>query len=113
MDPARLREQFPVLRRVAYMNAGTCGPVPSAAVDAAVSALRRAAEEGRTGAHFQRRQEQAAAQRVAYAERLGCAPDDVALTTSTTDGVATALAGFELGRGDEIITSDSEHPGLN
>jgi L-cysteine/cystine lyase len=108
-----LREQFPVLRRVAYLNAGTCGPVPVQAVEATVDALRHGTEEGRTTAYFQRRQEQAAAQRAAYAERLGCAPGDVALTTSTTDGVASALAGLDLGRGDEVVTSDSEHPGVN
>ncbi len=113
MELERLREQFPVLRRVAYLNAGTCGPVPVQAVEATVDALRHGAEEGRTTAYFQRRQEHAAAQRAAYAERLGCAPEDVALTTSTTDGVASALAGLDLGRGDEVVTSDSEHPGVN
>jgi L-cysteine/cystine lyase len=113
MDIESLREQFPVLRRVAYLNAGTCGPVPVQAVDAAVETLRQGAEEGRTTPYFQRRQELAAAQRAAYAERLGCTPGDVALTTSTTDGVASTLDGLELGRGDEVITSDSEHPGVN
>ena len=110
MDPESLREQFPVLRRVAYLNAGTCGPVPAQAVEATVDTLRQGVEEGRTTAYFQRRQEQAAAQRAAYAERLGCAPGDVALTTSTTDGIAAAFAGLALGPGDEIVTSDSEHP---
>ena len=113
MELERLREQFPVLGRVAYLNAGTCGPVPVQAVEATVDALRHGVEEGRTTAYFQRRQEQAAAQRAAYAERLSCAPGDVALTTSTTDGVASALAGLDLGRGDEVVTSDSEHPGVN
>ena len=43
----------------------------------------------------------------------GLRADDVALTTSTTDGVAIALGGLELGPGDEVVTSDDEHPGLN
>ncbi len=43
---------------------------------------------------------------------LGCAPDDVALTGSTTDGVNTVLSGLDLRQGDEIVTSDEEHPGL-
>ncbi len=113
MEVERLREQFPVLRRVAYLNAGTCGPVPAQAVEATIDTLRQGVEEGRTTPYFQRRQEQAAAQRAAYAERLGCAPGDVALTTSTTDGIAAAFAGLALGPGDEIVTSDSEHPGVN
>ena len=50
MDAAALRAQFPVLREKAYLNAGTCGPLPEAAVQAASAALRRAADEGRVEA---------------------------------------------------------------
>jgi selenocysteine lyase/cysteine desulfurase len=113
MDAAGLREQFPVFRRKAYLNAGTCGPVSAPARSAAEEILRFATEEGRAGRYYERRQELASTLRAAYAERLGCPPGDVALTTSTTDGVATALAGLELSPGDEIVTSDSEHPGIN
>lgn len=112
MDAARLREQFPVLRRVAYLNAGTDGPVPSRAVVAAREELEREAAEGRLHPHFERRQELASAQRQAYAGLLGCDPADVALTTSTSEGVGIAVRGLGLGEGDEILTSDEEHPGL-
>jgi L-cysteine/cystine lyase len=108
-----LRDQFPVLGRVAYLNAGTCGPVPAAAFDAAVAELRREVEEGRAGmAHFKRRLELAELLRAAYAARLGAEPADVALTSSTTDGIAVALSGLEVGPGDEVLTADSEHPGV-
>ena len=43
---------------------------------------------------------------------LGCDGDELALTNSTTDGVNTVLAGLALGPGDEVLTSDEEHPGL-
>ena len=36
----------------------------------------------------------------------------MALTTSTSEGMGKILAGMDLGPGDEIITSDDEHPGL-
>ena len=36
----------------------------------------------------------------------------MALTGSTTDGVNTVIAGLDLRAGDEILTSDQEHPGL-
>ena len=51
-------------------------------------------------------------QRAAYAQLLGCAPEDIALTTSTSEGMSLAVGGLELGPGDEILTSDEEHPGL-
>ena len=49
-------------------------------------------------------------QRTAYAALLGCPPEELALTTCTTDGIAAVAAGF--GRGDTILTSDEEHPGV-
>ena len=41
------RARFPVLDRVAYLNAGTSGPLARQTVDAIAEELRRAAEEGR------------------------------------------------------------------
>ena len=45
-------------------------------------------------------------------ERVGCTPTDLALTTSTTEGIARVLLALELRAGDEIVTSDEEHPGV-
>jgi selenocysteine lyase/cysteine desulfurase len=107
-----LREQFPVLRNLAYLNAGTDGPLPHAAVQAAAAELQREAEEGRAGRHFERRGELNRSLRAAYASILGCAAEDTALTTCTTEGLAVVLGGLQLARGEEILTSDEEHPGL-
>ena len=41
-----LRSQFPVLERLAYLNAGTNGPVPRRAIEAAEASLRRQARGG-------------------------------------------------------------------
>ena len=110
---AALRAQFPVLERIAYLNAGTNGPLPASATVAARVQLEREQAEGRGGMpHFERRQQLAAELRGAYAERIGCAPDDLALTTSTTEGVARVLLALDLRPGDEIVTSDEEHPGV-
>ena len=43
---------------------------------------------------------------------LGCDSDDVAVTTGTSFGLGCVLAGMDIGPGDEIVTSDNEHPGL-
>jgi selenocysteine lyase/cysteine desulfurase len=108
-----LRDEFPVLERLAYMNAGTDGPVPARAAAAAEEALRTQTEHGRAGKnHF----EPLAATRDALRERaalvLGCTPADVALTHSATDGMNLVLHGLALQPGDEVVTSDEEHPGL-
>jgi selenocysteine lyase/cysteine desulfurase len=112
MHPDSLRAEFPVLERLAYLNAGTDGPVPAAAARAARAALEDQLMGGRWTPHFEARMESGAALRESYARVLGCTPDDVALTTSTSEGIGMVLAGLDLGPGDEIVTSDQEHPGL-
>jgi selenocysteine lyase/cysteine desulfurase len=107
-----LRAEFPVLERLAYLNAGTDGPLAARAVAAARQEIERELADGRTQAHFARRTELNDALRVSYAALLGCQAEDVALTTCTTEGIAHVVDGLRLGRGDEILTSDEEHPGL-
>ncbi len=110
---AGLREQFPVTARLAYMNAGTAGPLPRAAADAVSARLERDAVEGRSGRDsMEGVMELAAAARAAYASVLGADPAEVARTGSTTDGCNTVLGGLSWSPGEEILTSDEEHPGL-
>src|SRR5207244_10266037 len=46
------------------------------------------------------------------ADLLGTSADRVALTGSTTDGCNIVLSGFGFDPGDEVVTTDAEHPGL-
>src|SRR5882724_4842247 len=46
------------------------------------------------------------------AAQVGASPGQMALTSSTTDGCNIVLSGLELGPDDEVVTTDSEHPGL-
>ncbi len=112
-DPVRFRSQFPVLERLSYLNAGTEGPVPRRAAEAVHARIDYEMTNGRCGRpYFEGLMQLAGRLREGYARVLGCAPAEVALTGSTTDGVNTVLAGLELRPGDEIVTSDEEHPGL-
>ena len=112
-DPQTFRAQFPVLERLSYLNAGTEGPIPAVAVAAVRRRVEAEAEGGRCGKpYFEALMDLAARARSGYATALGCEPADVALTGSTTDGVNTVIAGLDLRAGDEIVTSDQEHPGL-
>jgi selenocysteine lyase/cysteine desulfurase len=112
VDLSGLRAEFPVLSEHAYLNAGTDGPLPASAVRAAAQELEREAANGRTTAHFERRGELNGQLRAAYARALGADPSDVALTTCTSEGIAQTICGLPLDAGDEILTSDEEHPGL-
>jgi len=107
-----LRAAFPVLERAAYLNAGTCGPVPAAARAAVDAVIDQACAEGRGPAYFDALSDARGRLRAAYAELLGATPGDVALTTCTSEGIVRVLAALDLRPGDEVLTSDDEHPGL-
>ena len=94
MEPSALRAEFPVLDRLAYLNAGTDGPLPAEPCAAAADELERELREGRTQAHFERRGELNGELRAAYAALLGCDTADVALTTCTTEGIAQTIGGL-------------------
>lgn len=113
MDVAAFRSRFPVLAERAYLNAGTCGPLPQAARDAQVATIDRFTDEGRgSGAYFEAWGEARSAIRERYASVLGAQPGEVALTTGTSEGLVRVLTGLDLQPGDEILTAEHEHPGL-
>jgi L-cysteine/cystine lyase len=110
---SEFRAQFPVLNRHRYLNAGTEGPVPAAAVAAVQAQLASDLSAGRIGqAYLDTLLGLAARAREGYARVLGAPVESVALTESTTSGVNSVLAGLSFSPGDEIVTSDQEHPGL-
>ena len=112
MDATALRDEFPVLTDLVYLNAGTFGPLPHAAVRAAIDVLDRAAAQGRTRPYYELKVELADRQRAAYGALLGVDGVDIGLTTSTSDGVVRVVTSLDLGPGDEVLTAPDEHPGL-
>jgi len=107
------RAQFPVLERLAYLNAGSAGPLPSAAADATRRMLERDLAEGRgSTAYILEVVERRERVRAGIAAVLGTSPENVALAESTTRGCQIVVAGLGLGPEDEIVTSADEHFGL-
>lgn len=107
------RALFPVLARYAYLNAGTLGPLAQPTLAAMEDRARYDQEQGRGGrAWFESMLELRARVRQKVAMLLTAAPESVALTNSTTDGCNIVVAGLALQPGDEVVTTNSEHPGL-
>ena len=107
------RSLFPVLERIAYLNAGTFGPLARPVADALRAGVERDLVEGRTGMpYFEETIALRAELRVAFAGLVGAAPEQVALTASTSEGCAIVLRGLGLEPGDEIVTTTDEHFGL-
>jgi selenocysteine lyase/cysteine desulfurase len=108
-----LRAEFPVFERLAYLNAGSNGPVPRRGIEAAERSMRRQAVEGRGDkAAFEENGQRIDELRERIAVLLGCASAELALSGSTTDGVNAVLSALDLAEGDEVLTSDEEHPGV-
>ncbi|MDQ2967735.1 MAG: aminotransferase class V-fold PLP-dependent enzyme [Actinomycetota bacterium] len=113
MTVEEARALFSVLERFAYLNAGTLGPLSRPTLAAMEERLRFDQEHGRGGhGWFKSVLELRARVREQIAALVGASPANMALTSSTTDGCNIVLSGLELGPDDEVVTTDSEHPGL-
>jgi L-cysteine/cystine lyase len=104
-----VRAAFPVLERFAYLNTGTCGPLPTPVAER----RRLDLELGRSGPPYLDWLQAARGRvRAKLAQAIGVDADHVALTRATTDSCNIAVAGLGLGAEDEVVTTDAEHFGL-
>ncbi len=107
------RALFPVLERFAYLNTGTLGPLSRPTLAAMEERLRFDQEHGRGGhAWFETVLDLRGRVRDQLAALVGTSSAQLALTSSTTDSCNIVLSGLDLGPDDEVVTTDSEHPGL-
>jgi L-cysteine/cystine lyase len=107
------RAQFPVFERLAYLNAGTNGPLTRSTADAMAAQERDDVERGRGGpAYFERALGLRDAVRAKLAAVVNVPPEGLSLATSTTNGCNIVLAGLGLRPEDEVLTTDGEHFGL-
>ncbi|HEY3765262.1 MAG TPA: aminotransferase class V-fold PLP-dependent enzyme [Gaiellales bacterium] len=106
------RPELPCLEGCAYLNAGTNGPMPRAGLDAMADEVRASAGPRIGKAAMERLLGLRARARAAAARALGADADEVALTSSTTQGIGLVCAGLDWSAGGEIVTTTEEHPGL-
>ncbi len=107
------RGQFPVLERLAYLQAGSVGPLGRGTIAAMSTAEEQSLHEGRGGLQqFEHLLVSREELRADVAALVGVDVETVSLTASTTDGCNIVLAGLDLGPGDEVVTTTDEHFGL-
>ena len=113
MTPEEGRGLFPVLERLAYLNAGTFGPLARPTAAAVQEQLDADLSDGRFGKeYFERMLGLRKRARAVVGGLVGAEPEQVSLTGSTTDGCNIVLAGLDLQPEDEIVTTSEEHFGL-
>lgn len=112
LDLDGIRAQLPVLERVAYLNTGTAGPLPTVTARAVAEAGEQELAEGRIGiAAFHEFFDRLSALRAALAGLVGAGEQEIALTHNTTEGMNVGTWGLEWEPGDEVVTTTLEHGG--
>ncbi len=103
---------MPGVTDTTFLNTGTCGPLPRIAYDAMVAELGNDLTAARINSeHFYRLFDLWGEAREAVAGVLHTKAENIAITNRTTDGMYVALMGYPWQRGEELITTNIEHPG--
>lgn len=111
---ARVRREIPVTARYTYLNVGTMGPSPAPVHQAFLAAYQEWQDAGPGNPEaYHAAHDLMEPARQALASYLGVTADEVALTSNTTDGVNIVVSGLDWAPGDEILTTDQEHPAVS
>ncbi|MDE2581760.1 MAG: aminotransferase class V-fold PLP-dependent enzyme [Rhodospirillales bacterium] len=101
------RALFAIPREVCYLNAAAWGPLPLRSQDAGRVGVARKGQPWTLEPDFAARQ--FARARSAAARLIGADPDDVALISSVSYGVATAAKLLRLPAGSRILLLEDDH----
>jgi selenocysteine lyase/cysteine desulfurase len=105
-----VRSQFLLRPGLVHLNAATIGATPRPVVSALTDYLWEVESDPQDQVFGtpSRRMEDV---RARAADFLGADLDEVALTRNTTEGMNMVAQGLELKPGDQVLTTDHEHPG--
>ncbi len=108
----RLREdEFPLTRSWAYLNHAATGPLPAAHLRAAHRFLDETSTTRPviTLVDFAIKADEV---RGLAGSLLGCLPEELAILSSTTEGLALVPLGLDWRSGDEVVLYEREYPNL-
>jgi len=103
-----VRKQFDLTDDYIFMNNGTKGPSPRVTVDKMEKAI---VEIATNPGNYSYLYGELVDNKKIMAEHIGCTPEELAMTHCTTEGMNISISGLDLKAGDEILTTDHEHPG--
>jgi cysteine desulfurase / selenocysteine lyase len=102
------RDLFPVTRSLVYLNHAAVAPLSTRAASA-ISAL--AADVLENGSlNYDRWNQTYAQARIAAAQLVHAAPEEIALMKNTSEGIATIALGLDWRPGDHIVAFKEEFP---
>lgn len=105
---AALRSCFPVAESWIYFNHAAVCPLARPVAEAVQAFVSDTLKNGSTG--FREWDSRRASARARAAHLIGCQPEEIALTTSTSQGLIAVAEGLHLAPGDEIVVIQHDFP---
>jgi cysteine desulfurase / selenocysteine lyase len=104
----RYRDQFPVTKKLVYLNHAAVGPLCRPAAEAMQHLATDALEFG--SEHYQQWMDTYEGLRVAAARMINSAPGEIAIVKNTSEGIATVATGIAWKPGDIVVAFEEEFP---
>src|SRR3954464_1843888 len=106
--PHRIRHRFPIFERLVYINSCSQGALSDSVRQAYGDYLRDWDDRGSPWEYWVEQTERA---RTAFAGLVNAAPDEIAVTSSVSEGVSAVATGLPSGgRRNKIVLTDYEFP---
>ena len=106
-DPLGVRQDFPALREIAFLNTAYTGLIPQAVVDAAREWTNTRAGRTYTVGEMLAKADEA---RKLYAAMIGAGEDEIAFLSSTTEGENIVVNSLDFKPGDNVVYDDLVYP---
>jgi selenocysteine lyase/cysteine desulfurase len=104
-----VRKLYDFEDRFIMMNNGTLGPMPKTVFNTLTRYFRVQVSNPYDGYNYLPAIRESV--RTKLAAFVGASPDEVAITSNTTEGLNFVVNGLDLAAGDEVLMSNLEHPG--
>lgn len=106
-DASAVRARFPIFERLVYVNSCSQGALSDAVRRSYEEYLRDWDDKGAPWDYWVERTEAA---RTAFAELINAEPDEIAVTTSNSAGVAALASGLRFAARSKVVLTDIEFP---
>ena len=106
-DVSAVRARFPIFERLVYINSCSQGALSDAVRQSYEDYLRDWDEKGAPWEYWVERTEAA---REAFARLINAEPDEIAVTTSSSAGVAALASGLRFAARSKVVLTDIEFP---
>lgn len=104
-----IQQAFSVTRGIVNLNNGGVSPSPRIVTEALVRYIWQQ-EDATAYTMWEILEPQSETIRTGLAELFGCDREEVAITRNTSDSLEALLFGFDLKRGDEVLTTTQDYP---